>query len=108
MGPLTTPIALTRGDIADYVEALFLVYFILILARILLSWVVSFRGSVPYNRPLRVVTGFVEQTTNPYLNLFRRFIPPLGGARFALDLSPIIAIIVLLIVQSIVVGLIRG
>ena len=49
---------------------------------------------------------FVHQVTDPYLNLFRRFLPPLGGGRMAIDISPIIAIFVLLILQGVVVGLI--
>jgi YggT family protein len=97
-------VAIGREEIADYVSALFLVYLILIFIRVLLSWV----PRMPYNPYLRAVVGFVEETTNPYLNLFRRFIPPLGGRSFALDLSPIVAIILLLIVQGIVVDLIRG
>lgn len=100
--------AVDRGDVAQYVDSLFLVYIILIFARIVLSWIVTFRGSLPYNRPLRAVTGFIESCVDPYLNLFRRFIPPIGGARMGLDLSPILAVLVLFIVQAIVVGLIRG
>jgi YggT family protein len=96
--------AIGRDEIADYVSALFLVYLILIFIRVLLSWV----PRMPYNPYLRAGVGFVEETTNPYLNLFRRFIPPLGGRGLALDLSPIVAIIVLLVVQGVVVGLIRG
>jgi YggT family protein len=63
---------------------------------------------MPYNPYLRAVVTFVQETTDPYLNLFRRLLPPLGGRSFALDLSPIIAIIVLVLVQSVVVGLIEG
>jgi YggT family protein len=94
--------ALTRNDIADYVEALFLVYLILIFARILLSWI----PRLPYNRYLRAVVDFIHQVTDPYLNLFRRVLPPVGGRGFALDLSPIIAVVVLLIAQTVVVNLI--
>jgi YggT family protein len=97
-------LALTRDDIADYVSALFLVYLILIFARILLSWI----PRLPYNRYLRAVVDFIHQVTDPYLNLFRRFLPPVGGRGFALDLSPIIAVVVLLIAQTIVVNLIAG
>lgn len=100
-------IALTRNDIAQYVDSLFLVYIILIFARIVLSWVITFRGSIPHNRALRAVTDFIEQVVDPYLNLFRRFIPPIGGSRMALDLSPIIGVFVLIILQGIVVGLIN-
>jgi YggT family protein len=45
---------------------------------------------------------------DPYLNIFRRIIPPLGGGGFAIDISPILAIIVLLIGQQVVVALISG
>ena len=96
-------VAIGRGDIADYVEALFLVYLILIFARILLSWI----PRLPYNRYLRAVVDFVHQVSDPYLNLFRRFLPPVGGRGFALDLSPILAIVVLLIARTVVVGLIN-
>ena len=96
--------AIGRSDIADYVGALFLVYLILIFIRVLMSWI----PRMPYNRYVRAAVGFVEEVTDPYLNVFRRFVPPLGGGGFALDLSPILAIILLLIAQSVVVGLIRG
>ena len=98
------PTAITRGDVADYVSALFIVYIILIFARVL----ISFLPRVPYSRPLRAVLDFVTETTDPYLNFFRRFLPPVGGGGFALDLSPMIGAIVLVIVGGIVVSLIRG
>jgi YggT family protein len=96
-------LALGRNDIADYVNAVFLVYLILIFAAILISWIEAL-GRMPYNPYLRTVIDFVRQVVNPYLGLFRRFIPPIG----MFDLSPIVAIIVLLIAQAVVVGLIRG
>jgi len=97
-------LALTRQDVADYVAALFLVYIILILIRILISWI----PRIPYNPALRAVLDFVSQTTDPYLNLFRRVLPPIGGGGFGLDLSPMIGIVVLCILRAIVVGLIAG
>jgi YggT family protein len=96
-------LVLARQDVADYVSALFLVYIVLIFANILISWI----PRIPYNRWLRMVLDFVTETTNPYLNLFRRFIPPLGGG-FALDLSPMIGMIVLLVLRGLVVALIAG
>ncbi len=93
--------AIGREEIADYVDALFLVYLVLILIRVLLSWV----PRMPYNVYLRAAVRFVEETTDPYLNLFRRVIPPIGGR---LDLSPIVAIFVLVIAQGLSVGAIRG
>lgn len=98
------PLALTRGDVADYVGALFLVYIILILIRVLISWI----PRMPYSPALRAVLDFVSETTDPYLNLFRRIIPPIGGGGFGLDLSPMIGIIVLVILRGIVTSLIAG
>jgi YggT family protein len=95
--------AVSRSDVANYVDALFLVYMILIFVRILLSWI----PRIPYNPVLSAVINFVHEVTDPYLNLFRRVLPPVGGGGFALDLSPIIAVIVLIIVRAIVVGAIE-
>jgi YggT family protein len=96
-------VAITRGDVADYVAALVLVYFILILLNIVLSWIQQFRP-IPYNVALRRVITFIEESTNPYLNLFRRWIPQIGP----LDISPIFATIVLFVVGNLIAGLIRG
>ena len=98
------PLALSRGDVADYVSALFLVYLILIFIRI----VVSFIPRMPYRPWLRATLDFVHEVTDPYLNFFRRFLPSIGGGGFALDLSPMIGILVLIVGEAIVVGLIRG
>jgi len=98
------PLALDRGDVADYVGALVTVYIVLIFARIVISVV----PRMPYLPWLRSVLDFITETTDPYLNFFRRILPPIGGGGFALDLSPMIGIIVLLLVGGIGVGLIRG
>ena len=97
-------LAITRNDVADYVSTLSLVYLILIFIRILTSWI----PRMPYNRYLAAFLKFVSDVTDPYLNLFRRILPPvrMGGA--GLDLSPIIATFVLIIVGGIVVGLVEG
>lgn len=98
------PFALTRDDVADYVSAVILVYVILIFIRI----VVSFVPRMPYRPWLKATLDFVHEVTDPYLNFFRRFLPPVGGGGFALDLSPMIGLFVLFIAQAILVGLIRG
>jgi YggT family protein len=96
--------AITRGDVADYVDTLALVYLVLIFIRILISWI----PRVPYNRYMAAVLKFVSDVTDPYLNLFRRFLPPVRMGPGALDLSPIIATIVLIVVSSLVARAIRG
>ena len=95
---------MSRADIADYVRTLALVYLVLIFIRIIMSWV----PRMPYNRILSGFLNFVSDVTDPYLNLFRRILPPVRLGPGALDLSPIIATFVLIIVSSIVANLIEG
>jgi YggT family protein len=99
------PLALSRGDLADYVNALFIVYIVLIFANILISYIPRMPT---YSPPLRALFDFVKDSTDPYLNIFRRFLPPVGGGGFALDLSPMIGVVVLFVLQAVVVGLIAG
>lgn len=95
------PEAITQSDIADYVDALFIVYMILIFANILMSWI----PRIPRSATLRPLLDFITETTNPYLNLFRRLMKPIGGpGGLAIDISPILAIVVLIIAQRIIVG----
>jgi len=98
------PLAVDRVDVAKYVETLLIVYYVLIFVRILLSWI----PRMPYNRWLDIVLTFIRDVTDPYLNVFRRFMPPLRLGAGAIDLSPMIAVIVLLVVGQLVVGLIHG
>lgn len=74
------------------VDLLFQVYTLMLFARILCSW-------VPAWQQHRVVQ-FIGFYTDPYLNLFRRFIPPLG----MIDISPIIALFALGIVRQAIHG----
>jgi YggT family protein len=101
---VTVLAALTRGDIANYVQALFLVYILLIFVYILLNMMFSLGLRPPYSRWMDAIMNFLRDVCEPYLKIFRRFIPPIG----MFDLTPMIAIIVLLVVQMIVVNLING
>jgi YggT family protein len=98
------PIAAVREDIAGFVSALITVYTLLIIAYILSSMFFAFGGRVPYARWSSEVLGFLRDVCEPYLSIFRRFIPLLGP----IDLSPVVAIIVLRVVGGIVVSLIKG
>lgn len=65
------------------------IYLLLIFVRILLTW-------FPTVESMNQVASFLSPITDPYLNIFRSFIPPIGG----LDLSPMLAIIVLQVVAQ--------
>jgi len=97
-------LAVTRQDAAQYVNTLVLVYLVLIFIRIIMTWL----PRIPYNRYLDMVLNFVRDVTDPYLNLFRRFMPPVRMGPGALDLSPIVATFVLIIVGSLVANAIQG
>jgi len=70
------------------------IYTGLLFVRILLTW---FPNISFYDQPFATLA----QLTDPYLNLFRSIIPPLGG----MDFSPMLAIIVLQLLGSFVAGI---
>jgi len=74
------------------VNNIFNLYFFLIILRIFLTWIPNIQWE---NQPWKTI----REITDIYLNLFRRIIPPFNG----LDFSPIVALIVLQIVQQVVV-----
>lgn len=76
------------------VAKLFELYFLIIILRCFLSF---FPRIDTYKQPVR----FICEITDPYLEMFRKFIPPLNG----LDFSPIVALFVLHILQIIVCSL---
>lgn len=96
--------AISRADVAAYVDTLVLVYVVLIFIQV----IVSFVPRMPYNRFLSAFLGFVGDVVNPYLNIFRRVLPTVKLGPGALDLSPMIGTFVLLIVGGIVAELIRS
>lgn len=83
--------------ILTVIHNIFYFYFLLIILRIFLTWIPSIDW---YQQPFRAL----REVTDIYLDIFRRFIPPVGG----LDFSPIIAIIVLQILQGLITGLIAS
>jgi YggT family protein len=97
-------LGLTRVDVANYVDALFTVYILLIFVYILFNLMLSFGLRLPYSRWTDAVLGFLRDVCEPYLRIFRRLIPPIG----MFDLTPMIAIIVLYFVRTIVVNAIAG
>jgi YggT family protein len=99
-----TVFASARTDIADFLGAVQLVYVLLIIIYVLLSLIFSMGARVPYNRVTDAVLGFLRDVCEPYLRIFRRFIPMIGP----LDISPIVAILVLQIVGGIIINAIHG
>ena len=83
----------------DFVHTLFLVYLLLIFAYIVTSWI-----PLPYNVWLNRIQRFLYDVVDPYLRLFRRFLPQLRMGGLGLDLSPVLAILVLFAVERVVIS----
>lgn len=83
--------------ISKTINTLFYFYYLLIIIRIFLSWIPSIDW---YSQPFE----FLKNICDPFLNIFRGIIPPIG----MLDISPIIAIVVLQLLQGIIVGFLLG
>lgn len=77
------------------VNLIFRVYTFMLFARIIASW-------VPQLNEYRLMQ-FISYYTDPYLNFFRRFVPPLG----MIDFSPIVAFLCLTVIQSVLNHLIQ-
>jgi YggT family protein len=95
-------LASTGDQIASFIEALVLVYTIIIIAYILASMYFTVGGRIPYSSWSRTLLDFLRDVTEPYLSIFRRVMPPMGP----IDLSPMVATIVLWIAGGIIVALI--
>lgn len=101
---MTPVLALSRFDVANYVDAIFLVYTILLVGYVISSFIFSLGARPPYSPALSAVLGFLRDVSEPYLRIFRRFLPNIG----MFDISPIVALIVLSLVRSLIVRLIVG
>jgi YggT family protein len=76
--------------VVQFFDLLFTLLYIAILVRVILSWV----QMDPYH-PLIVL---LDQITEPFLAPIRRFVPPMG----MMDITPIVAIIVIQVLQKII------
>ena len=88
----------TASSVQRFVDVFIFVYILLLFAYILMSWI-----RLPYQPWLNRVQRFLYDVCDPYLRIFRRFIPPVGP----LDLSPMVAIFALLIIKNVLVSLLQ-
>ncbi|CAA9525564.1 MAG: hypothetical protein AVDCRST_MAG30-3342 [uncultured Solirubrobacteraceae bacterium] len=88
-----------RTEIADFVGSLILVYTLCIVAWVVASLIFSLGVRMPFTRWSNAILDFLRDVSEPYLRIFRRFVPRLGP----IDLSPMVAIFALQIVGGLVV-----
>jgi uncharacterized protein YggT (Ycf19 family) len=87
------------SSVQQFLHVFIYLYIFLILAYVITSWI-----RLPYSPSLNRIQRFLYDVCDPYLRLFRRILPPLGP----LDLSPMVAVIVLVAVDRIVVTSLIG
>jgi len=97
-GPVAMLLADLGSSLASFVSVFILVYTLLLFAYILTSWI-----QLPYRPWLSRVQRFLYDVCDPYLRIFRRFLPPLGP----IDLSPMVGVFVLIIIRSVLVSLLE-
>jgi YggT family protein len=83
--------------VENFISVFIGVYVLLIIAYILTSWL-----RLPYSPTVNRIQRFLYDVCEPYLRLFRRLIPSIGP----IDLSPMVGIIVLYVVQRLIITLI--
>jgi YggT family protein len=97
--PASGLLADTGSSVAQFVGTFIFVYILLLFAYILTSWI-----RLPYRPWLNRVQRFLYDVCDPYLRIFRRFIPPFGP----LDLSPMIGVITLIVFERLLTSLIEA
>ena len=87
------------NTVEQFVLSLYLVYLCLIFLYVIMSWV-----QLPYNVWIGRLRGFLHDTVEPVLRPIRAVLPPLGG----FDLSPLLAIFGLGLIEQIVISILDG
>jgi YggT family protein len=75
------------------------IYFWIIVAMVVMSWLVAFNVVNPTNTVVRQIRYALFRLTEPLLGPIRRVLPDLGG----IDLSPVVLLILLWFVQNLVI-----
>jgi YggT family protein len=77
------------------------VFWIILLTRVILSWVISLGWRPPYSGPVRTIIDLIDNVTDPILRPLRALIPPIRVGGMGLDLSPLIAFVILFVLRSV-------
>ena len=83
-------------SVESFVSVFIYVYSLLILAFIITSWV-----RLPYSVWLNRIQRFLYDVCDPYLRLWRRFLPTFGPV----DLSPVIGVAFLYILRAVLINI---
>ena len=74
------------------------IYSAIIIASAIMSWLVAFGVINVRNQVIRVIVDLLYRVTEPVLRPIRRFLPNLGG----IDISPVVALLLIIVIQHLI------
>ena len=87
----------------DFLGYLVQLYVYIVIASVILSWLMAFGVVNPYNPTVRAIWQGLNAVTEPLLRPIRNLLPNMG----AIDLSPVVLLLLCFFVQSVVLGTLR-
>lgn len=86
-----------------YINVLLTIYLLCVFAWVLFSWLPR-----TYNPVLTPIRSFLDSIVNPYMNIFRSIVKPISAGGALIDLSPILGMLVLLVLQGVISSIAAG
>ena len=86
-------------DLLSFVSYLLTLYVYILIAAAVMSWLIAFNIVNPHNQVVRMIGQFLYAITEPVLRPIRNMLPNLGG----IDISPVIVILIIILIQSVVI-----
>jgi YggT family protein len=89
----------TSNPALDILCIVLTIYTIILFVRVIVSWAFLFGWRPPYSGPLRKILDLIDDVTEPVLRPLRAMIPPLRAGGMGLDLSIIVAFVILAVLR---------
>ncbi|HET7237289.1 MAG TPA: YggT family protein [Actinomycetota bacterium] len=89
-----------RSALLDILCVVLTVYTILLFVRVLVSWAYLFGFRPPFSGPMRKILDLLDDVTDPVLRPLRAMIPPIRAGGVGVDLSIIVAFVVLAVLRT--------
>ena len=89
-----------NGAVVSIICVVLNIYTIVLFIRVIVSWAYLFGFRPPYTGPVRTVLDLLEDVTEPVLKPLRALIPPVRAGGMGLDLSMIVAFVILFVLRQ--------
>jgi YggT family protein len=78
--------------------------FVSLYVLLIFAWIVMSYLRLPFNLWVYRIRRFLDDTVEPYIRIFRRFVPSFG----MIDISPIVAVVALFVFERIAISVLQG